>query len=257
MDGHRITFTGVTVVLVNGNPETAAVWGPLIDALRRDDVVTLSPPGFGTPVPDGFGATYDEYVGWLIGELESMGDPVDLLGHDWGSNFTLRVACQRPELLRSWVMDTAGCFAPGYSFPDVCHTWQTPGVGEAAVAGWVALDCATKAALNESLGMTPVVATELAAALDEQMGKCILGVYRSAPESVLAEWGRRAPAMSARRGLVLIPTDDGHTGTEAQHRWLADRAGAEVTVLPGLGHWWMLQDPAAAAETLRRFWDAN
>jgi pimeloyl-ACP methyl ester carboxylesterase len=45
------------VVLVHGNPETAAVWEPLRAALGRDDVVCLSPPGFGAPVPDGWEAT--------------------------------------------------------------------------------------------------------------------------------------------------------------------------------------------------------
>ena len=36
----------MTVVLVHGNPETEAIWGPLVDALGRDDAVRLSPPGF-------------------------------------------------------------------------------------------------------------------------------------------------------------------------------------------------------------------
>ena len=241
-------------MLVNGSPETSAVWKPLVEALGRDDVVTLSPPGFGAPVPDGFGATYDEYVAWLAAELEAIGEPVDLVGHDWGSNFTFRVASAHPDLLRSWVIDTAGCFAPGYSFPGVCHIWQTPGAGEEAIAAWVALDVPTKAGLNESLGMTADIAKELAAALDESMGQCILNVYRSVPETVLAHWGQRASALSARPGLVLLPTCDEHTGTEEQHRWLAEHAGAPVAGLPGLGHWWMLQDPGLAAEALRRFW---
>jgi pimeloyl-ACP methyl ester carboxylesterase len=42
----------MTVVLVHGNPETDAIWGPLVDALGRDDVVLLSPPGFGAPLPE-------------------------------------------------------------------------------------------------------------------------------------------------------------------------------------------------------------
>ena len=33
------------IVFVHGNPETAAIWDPLIAALGRDDVVALSPPG--------------------------------------------------------------------------------------------------------------------------------------------------------------------------------------------------------------------
>jgi pimeloyl-ACP methyl ester carboxylesterase len=47
----------MTVVLVHGNPETEAIWNPLVDALGRDDVVRVSPPGFGAPLPDDFPAT--------------------------------------------------------------------------------------------------------------------------------------------------------------------------------------------------------
>lgn len=55
----------MTVVLVHGNPETNAIWGPLVDALGREDVVQLSPPGFGAPLPDDFSATYLAYRDWL------------------------------------------------------------------------------------------------------------------------------------------------------------------------------------------------
>ena len=85
----------MSVVFVHGNPETASIWDPLIAELGRDDVVTLSPPGFGAPVPEGFGATADEYRDWLIGELEGIGGPIDLVGHDWGGGHVQRVA-RRP-----------------------------------------------------------------------------------------------------------------------------------------------------------------
>ncbi len=244
----------MTVVLVNGNPETPAVWRPLIVALAREDIVTLAPPGFGARVPEGFGATYDEYVGWLVAELESIGEPVDLVGHDWGANFSFRVACERPDLLRSWAIDTAGGFAPDYSFPGVSRVWQTPGEGEKAMANWLAMGIPERTALNEALGMTVDAAGELAAAFDKPMTDCILAVYRSVPQPVLAHWGARATDASQRPGLVVIPTGDQYTGTPGQHQWLAEQAGARVAVLEGLGHWWMLQDPAASAEALSRFW---
>jgi pimeloyl-ACP methyl ester carboxylesterase len=41
-------------VLVHGVPDTHRVWAPLIQRLRRDDVVTLSLPGSGCGVPAGF-----------------------------------------------------------------------------------------------------------------------------------------------------------------------------------------------------------
>ena len=56
----------MTVVLVHGNPETEAIWNPLVDALGRDDVVRVSPPGFGAPLPDDFPATCLAYREWLV-----------------------------------------------------------------------------------------------------------------------------------------------------------------------------------------------
>ena len=65
-------------VLVHGDPETDAVWDPLLAELGSDDVVRLSPPGFGAPIPPGFGATVGEYRDWLVGRLEDFDGPVDL-----------------------------------------------------------------------------------------------------------------------------------------------------------------------------------
>jgi len=227
----------------------------LLAELARDDVVTLSPPGFGAPVPDGFGATTDEYVAWLAAELESVGEPVDLVGHDWGAMFTMRLACQRPDLLRSWCVDIAGTFAHDFVWHEASLAWQTPGEGEAAVAGWLAMGVAGLAGLYESLGITPPVAKELAEAFDETMGRCILAVFRSAGQSVLAQWSQQLPAASVRPGLVVFCTEDFWSGGEARHRWVAEQTGAHFTVLEGLGHWWMVEDPAAGANLLQQFWD--
>jgi pimeloyl-ACP methyl ester carboxylesterase len=44
----------MTIVLVHGVPESAAIWDEMLTQMQRDDVVALSPPEFGAPVPDGF-----------------------------------------------------------------------------------------------------------------------------------------------------------------------------------------------------------
>src|SRR3989442_6610522 len=100
----------MTAVLVHGVPETPAVWKPLRSHLSRTDVVALHLTGFGCPRPSGFSSTKEEYVSWLIGQLEEMAldGPVDLVGHDWGGGFTVRLVSTRPELVRSWVTDAAG-----------------------------------------------------------------------------------------------------------------------------------------------------
>jgi pimeloyl-ACP methyl ester carboxylesterase len=241
-------------VFVHGNPETAAIWQPLLGVLDLPDVETLSPPGFGAPVPEGFGATADDYLAWLVGELEAVNKPVDLVGHDWGGGHVARLAIERPDLIRSWATDIGGCFAPDYVWHDLAQVWQTPGAGEEAVAGLVATPVADRAALYESLGMTPSVARAVAEGADETMGRCILTLYRSAAQPAMARLGERLDAASVRPGLVLIPTDDPYTGGEQRARWAAGKASAEVAVLPGQGHWWMLEDPGPGAEALRAFW---
>ena len=236
----------MTVVLVHGNPETSAIWDPLIAALGRDDVVALSPPGFGAPVPDGFGASSDDYVAWLVGELEALqGEaPIDLVGHDWGGGHVQRLAASRPDLIRSWVTDIAGCADPEYVWHDMAQVWQSPD-GEAAVAGMAATpkDALTEA--YQGLGMTEAAAGSCADAATPEMGRCILALYRSAAQPAMTRWGADLEAAARRPGLVIIATEDHYTGGEVLARRSAERFGADVAVLEGLGHWWMLQDPDA------------
>jgi len=249
----------VTVVLVHGNPETAAVWDLLTErlgALGYDDQVRLSPPGFGAPVPEGWTATVDEYRDWLVAELEEIGRPVDLVGHDWGGGHVLNVAMTRPDLLRTWCSDIVGVYDPEYVWHELAQGWQTPGVGEAAIAQRLAIPVEQAAAALADRGMTSAVAERVAAGFDAVMGECILALYRSAAQPVMAELGTRLEAAAARPGLALLPTEDHFVGTDEQRRRAAARAGARVEVLDGLGHWWMTQDPDRGAAALTRFWNS-
>ena len=248
----------MTVALVHGNPETDAVWGPLIDELDRiggvqGEVVRLSPPGWGAAVPDGWTATLDEYRAWLTGELEAIGHPVDLVGHDWGGAHVTNVAMTRPDLLRTWACDVLGIYEPDYVWHDLARVWQTPGKGEAAVADMVAHPQERAQGLVP-LGMRPDIAAEMAKGYTEDMGRCVLGLYRDAAQPALARLGEQLPAASARPGLMVHATEDHFTGSEQMRRHAAARAGAQFAVLDGLGHWWMVQDPARGAAVLTDFW---
>lgn len=242
------------VVFVHGNPETAAVWGPLVSQLEGPRITTLSPPGFGAPVPEGFAATADSYFDWLVGELEALAQPVDLVGHDWGGGHALRVAIERPDLIRSWAVDIAGCFAPDYVWHDMAQVWQTPGLGEEAITALVGMPVSQRTEAFQAVGMKGPVAQQLAQATDEAMGRCILALYRSATQPAMARLGERLALAARRPGLVVIPTEDTYTGGEHRARWAAEQAEAAVAVLPGLGHWWMLEDPHGGARALEQFW---
>jgi pimeloyl-ACP methyl ester carboxylesterase len=60
---------------------------------------------------------------------------------------------------------------------------------------------------------------------------------------------------AARPGLSLLATEDRYIGSDEIRRRAADRAGARTEVLTGLGHWWMVQDPARGAAALSDFWE--
>lgn len=88
------------------------------------------------------------------------------------------------------------------------------------------------------------------------MGRAILAFYRSAAQPAMAELGRNLPA-AWRPGLALIGTKDHFVGSQEMHRRSAARAGARAEILDGLGHWWMVQDPARSARALVSFWAGN
>ena len=251
----------MTVVLVHGNPETDAVWGPLVDRLTDREVLRLSPPGFGAPVPDGFSATMTGYRDWLVDELEALRaagkDPIDLVGHDWGGGHVLNVVMERPDLLRSWASDIVGVFDEDYVWHDLAQAWQSAELGEQAVARMFGAPAADRARRLAERGMTAEVAEAVAAGMDATMGECVLSLYRSAAQPALARAGARLDRAAVRPGLSLLATEDHMVGTDPQRRRAAERAGARTEVLEGLGHWWMTEDPQRGADALTRFWDAQ
>jgi pimeloyl-ACP methyl ester carboxylesterase len=234
-------------VLVHGVPDTQRMWEPLRRHLRRPDVVTPSLPGFGVPLPAGFAATKEAYADWLVDELARIGEPVDLVGHDWGSLLVQRVVSLRPDLIRTWACGD-GPVDVEYVWHDLAQQWQTPGVGEQIMAAF------TPEAMAEGLagaGVPRDAAVEAARHVDETMKDCILRLYRSAVD-VGREWQADVERIT-RPGLVLWSKDDPYVGPVFAER-LAARVRGELVLLEGCGHWWPLERPAEAAAALERFW---
>ncbi|MFD7657953.1 alpha/beta fold hydrolase [Actinosynnema sp. NPDC059797] len=249
----------MTIVFVNGVPVTPAVWAPLIGELpgsRRQEAVLLAPPGFGAPLPPGFGATIFDYRDWLVDELSRFDAPVDLVGHSLSGGYVLEVAMTRPDLLRSWVSDTIGGYEPDYTWHEIAKLWQTPGDGERHVEELFSGNDRDRARRMVEWGIPEPTAGQVAAGQGPEMGRAILALYRSIPPEVLLERGRELPAAAASPGLVPVATEDLTGGSVALRHRAARRAGARAVDLDGLGHWWMLQDPARTARVLTEFWDS-
>jgi pimeloyl-ACP methyl ester carboxylesterase len=242
------------VVFVNGIPESAAIWEPLLAELNWTEVVLLSPPGFGAPIPDGFDCTLPSYTQWLAEELAALGEPADLVGHDLGGAAVAGVAMTRPELVRTWVSDVLSVFDPDYAWHKLAQVYQTPGAGEKMVADRMGGTLSDRTEGMAALVHNKQVAARLAAAQGPETGRALLAFYRWAVQPAMAELGRNLHLAAKRPGLAVIPTEDVYVGSLELRRRSAARAGARAAVLHGLGHWWMTQDPVRGARALDSFW---
>lgn len=246
-------------VFVHGNPETASIWSLLTDELRArgiDDIVTLTPPGFGVPSPAGWGASVIEYRDWLIGELEAIDGPIDLVGHDWGAGHVYSVLAHRPELVRSWAADCVGLLHPDYQWHDAARGWQTPEIGEQMVAGMVDMVDTDFVETFTALGMTPGIAADVKSHINQDMARCILALYRDAAQPAMSRLGERVIMKQPQNGLVIVAEQDTYAGSIEMMEEMADILRADVAHLADCGHWWMIQRPDAGANALCDHWNA-
>jgi pimeloyl-ACP methyl ester carboxylesterase len=242
----------MTRVLVHGNPETSSVWDPVVDRLPDEDLLVLDLPGYGARRPEGFRPTKDNYVDWLIGELERLGDPIHLVGHDWGGAFAVRVACLRPDLVRSWASDALALFAEDFGWHDHARIWQDAEAGPRFAAAALASSEAQVASAFATWGVPEADGAALRRGWTGELWSSVLELYRSA-NNVGEEWGPDLARASEPPGLAIIPTGESFLDPRCA-RAAAACAGARVVELPGLDHWWLLQDPTGAADLLQAFW---
>ena len=238
-------------VLVHGVPDTHHVWDRMRSHLHRPDVLVPSLPGFGVPLPDGFNCSKEAYVAWLEGVLTGLvaetGEPVDLVGHDWGALLVQRVGSTRPDLVRSWASGD-GPVDDEYVWHDAAQLFQTADVGEQVVA---AMTAESMVAPLVEQGVPEAEAVAAAGRIDDTMRAAILALYRSAV-TVGAEWQPSVEA-NQRPALTIWGADDPYVGVRFAERQ-AERVGGPLVVFEGCGHWWPTKHPAEAAAALESFW---
>ncbi|MBO2453169.1 alpha/beta hydrolase [Actinomadura barringtoniae] len=239
----------MTVVYVHGVPDTATVWDPLRSLLADHDDLAVRLPGFGTDSPAAFTATRFAYMNWLIGELDAIGEPVDLVGHDQGSVIAQGVIVTRPDLVRSWVLGGGVC-ADDYLWHPQARVWQTAELGEASRDQLLALDPAARVQVLEAVGVPPGRADEVATGIDRRMLDHILPLYRSEP--FFGDWAFTA-GTAYPPGLVLWGRDDPFQSASFG-RSAADIAAADYLELD-CGHWWQIERPEEVAAALTGHWN--
>ncbi len=234
-------------VFVHGVPDTFRVWDPLRKHLSRQDIIALALPGFDAPLPANFTSTKEEYANWLIRQLEDVGRPVDLIGHDWGCILTMRVASLRPDLIRSWAAGS-GPVSAKYGWHPLAKIWQTPGEGE---KWFKELDPTAVADFMAKSGLPAESAEEAVSHIDQKMGDCILRLYRSGLE-VGKQWQPGLGTVQAP-GLVFWGEKDTACPVAFADELASDTKAGRVVKL-NAGHWTIVERSVEIAQALEHHW---
>lgn len=236
-------------VFIHGVPDTYRVWDRVRQQLPALDATALALPGFDSPVPEGFTATKDEYVAWIISQLEQFSEPVDLVGHDWGCLLSVRVTALRPDLVRTWAAGS-GPVSRDFEWHALAKIWQTPVVGEQWMAN---LDVEKSSQALKQDGVPADLAEDTISRMDDTMKDCILRLYRSAV-NVGAEW-QNSLANITSPGLVFWGQSDPACPVEFADRLAKDTKASRVLKLD-CGHWSPIHRPKEIAQALQEHWSA-
>jgi len=241
------------IFFVHGVPDTPALWRPLISALdlKPGDYAAPALPGFGCEVPRGFVRTKDGYAAWLVAQMEAVGTPVHLVGHDWGALLALRAASVRPDLVASWCVTNA-VIDGQYQGHRAARAWATPILGELTMMGM--RDTARLQAGLMSGGMPEDLAREEAPQVDLTMRQSILALYRSANGlRFRGPWVddlRNLP----QRGQLFWGENDPFVDLTVAERFARERA-FPLHVETGAGHWACNERAQAFGDVLKGFWE--
>jgi pimeloyl-ACP methyl ester carboxylesterase len=214
------TGSGSPVALVHGLSGSSRWWSKNIEALSAKHLVAaVDLAGFGrnrryAVLPE-IPPSFREQAALLARWLETFGEPVHLIGHSMGGQLSIRVAAERPDLVRSLILvNSAGMPFRVDPRPHV-RTLPHPPYGGPGIARVLVPDFLRAGPASVAVAGTRV----------------ILGDMRPMMRAV------RAPALLIwGEGDPLVPV---HYG-EAMQREIE---GARLVVIPGAAHVTMWDAP--------------
>ena len=237
---------GPPTVFVHGVPNHSELWLPFIERLRGP-AIAFDLPGFGRssrPSPQRFDCSVDAYAVFVEQLLERLGvDEYSLVVHDWGV-LGLITAQRHPDRVRRLAIVNAVTLLPGYRWHRIARIWRTPRLGEISNRLWTRPLLAF--AMRESRGDWSPQPREFIDMiwdhLDAGTFAAILRLYRSAPESRLAELGAGLGSLEAP-ALVVWSLKDRYLPARFGRAYADALPNSELVELPDCGHWPWLEDP--------------
>jgi pimeloyl-ACP methyl ester carboxylesterase len=253
--------SGPTVLLLHGQPGTGASWEPVVRLLEPEfRVLAPDRAGYGA-TPDGAAGLADnaELAAALLRGLDS--GPATVVAHSWAGGAAVLLATRHPDVVHSLVLVGVACTADSLNRLDRWLTWPVVGdlmtsvglVGIGTVLPWMrhlvdpsrsslhrrvasALpDRAVAVGGGDPLGrMRRSFLIEQRALLEElPVVEEALRSVRVPVDVVVGEWDLVVPPASAVTLARAVP-------------------GAELTFVPGAGHFLARDDPEALAGVVIR-----
>ena len=249
-------LTGPPAVLLHGFPERASHWDAVAERLNAAGLRTLAPDqrGYSPGARPRTRAAYrmKHLVADVVALLQMLGEPVHLVGHDWGAAVAWRLAADHPHLVETLTT---------VSVPHPAAFARSLVTSSQALRSWYVLAAQPPGFVEAVVRWTPGVIEGLlrASGLDDA------GVARFRSEMV--DDGALSGGLGWYRAAALEPTGvGGPVRVPTTHVWsdgdvsLA-RRGAELTgrhvkapyelrVLTGVTHWVPTQAPGPLADAV-------
>lgn len=247
---------GETVVLLHGFPERASHWNAVAERLHASGLRTLAPDqrGYSSGARPRGRAAYrrSHLVADVVTLIEHHGEPVHLVGHDWGAVVAWQLASGRPDLVRTMTTVSVphpGAFAASLvTSAQLLRSWYVLAIQPPGLVEWLA---------RTTPGVLRLMLRQAGLRPDEVQRFWTEIVDDGALPGALA-WYRALPLSWSRPpGPVRVPT----THVWSDQDPAVSRRGAaatgefvdapyELVVLSGVTHWIPTQAPGLLADVV-------
>jgi pimeloyl-ACP methyl ester carboxylesterase len=233
------------VVLLHGNPGSSEDYLDLLPHIADfARVVAPDMPGYGkADRPEPFDYTVPGYAQHLSGLLEQLGvRRAHLVLHDFGGPWGMQWAADHLAQVGSLTLLNVGAL-PGYSWHKFARVWRTPILGE--VFQFSATRGAYRFLVNAD-NPKPFPDAFIDRMFDDSdtgSKRAVLKLYRATPDLGGLTTGLAERLKTARLPALVIW---GEADKYLPVRYAAVQAqyfDAQIHVLPGAGHWPMIDEP--------------
>ncbi len=268
--GHLTSFAGIdagegpSVLLLHGQPGSAASWSPVVPLLTdRFRVLVPDRPGYGATVGSAQGV--EENAAVLAAMLEERANgPTTVAAHSWAGGAAVLLATQRPDLVAALVLIGAACTSDSLDGTD--RVLALPVLGHAAAALGLVVLGEVLPRVRRMAGFVPASRRErfLAALPDQGVLGGQWGTFARQRRSfvieqraLVAEMPQVAESLPGLQVPVAVVMGEWDlvVSPASSVTLAAAVPGSELISLPEAGHFAIRDEPVTIAEVIARYAD--